>query len=746
MKKLIVILAVVSMFVAQTTPLVAVATTIQNSQNTDTVTSNDNTETEDESSEELNPSDENETLNDEHISEDTNTDTETPTEELQENIVDENEVSLEIEVESEETSSSEQETVRDSKQKYTKIVAPITMGNTRAKRSVVEVENEYAKGQVNTYIDPTLIEQKQSDELEALQPLTDQEFEVAVMDENEEYYFVDSMDTYEEAVSSANMITETMSEEPVVINRRGIVVYSNSNVARIYKQVNGALYGGCDLNTDLYADASLNKTVGYTNHCYGDDAAVLQVQGDAAQIMLAGKIAWVRISTDVLFVAPNQVVNPSYYINENGNFVHYITTNLARVESGGSKLALGPTNSILQNNVKYYSFDGLYFYTDIEAIGPDMRDGIANNAVNANNPYYNYFLNLPFNSKAVATAAQIDSYINTNTQVTSKLRNTGQAFIDAQEKYGINAILMLGIAINESDWGMSKIAQEKNNLFGLNAIDSTPGESANYFPSVAQCINDYASDWLAQGYADPQDWRYYGGMLGNKSMGANVKYASDPYWSEKAAAHIYTVDRGINGGTSKEWQYYSLGLFTTTNSVKASNGQQVYPITGPDANGVLSLYSGYTNTPIVLKDTDASDGKYVVWPARNNTLSESNNVPTALPYNWNGSEYVSSSGVKIIAQGNINKPSGVGTSFRTMNVTNGKLELVSHASYANNIEAPIGMIKGNLISTDGASTIALEVAKLNEFEHKFSVDLSKLVVGKQYKFMITVDGNSEQVW
>ncbi|MGL6228331.1 MAG: N-acetylglucosaminidase, partial [Culicoidibacterales bacterium] len=432
----------------------------------------------------------------------------------------------------------------------------------------VEKVNEFALGQVNSYVDPSVVADKQAaiDELEALTPQSLQPYEVAVVNEANEYFFIEGQPTYEEAVALIQTVELFAGEEAVVINENGMVTYSNSNVARVFKTINGSLYTGCDINTNLYRDASLVTEVGYINQCYTDDVPVLEIQGDAAKIMVAGKVAWLRISSDLVFVSTNQIVNPSYYINENGHFVHYISKNLTT--SGGTKLELGPKNDKLQDNVKYYSYDGNYFYTNPETIGPDMNDGLANSAVNANDPYYNYFQNLPFNSKAVATAAQIDAYINANTQATSKLRNTGQAFIDAQEKYGINAMLMLGVAINESNWGMSSIAQSKNNLFGLNAVDATPGESANYFPTVAACIDLYASDWLAQGYADPQDWRYYGGMLGNKAMGANVKYASDAYWSEKAVAHMYTVDRGINGGSSKEWNYYSVGIFKIANSVK----------------------------------------------------------------------------------------------------------------------------------------------------------------------------------
>ena len=33
-----------------------------------------------------------------------------------------------------------------------------------------------------------------------------------------------------------------------------------------------------------------------------------------------------------------------------------------------------------------------------------------------------------------------------------------------------------------------------------------------------------------RGYLNINDYRYFGGQLGNKGSGINVKYAGDPYW------------------------------------------------------------------------------------------------------------------------------------------------------------------------------------------------------------------------
>ena len=71
--------------------------------------------------------------------------------------------------------------------------------------------------------------------------------------------------------------------------------------------------------------------------------------------------------------------------------------------------------------------------------------------------------------------------------------------------------------------GKSSIALSKNILFGLNAIDSSPGTSANTFASAEACINDFANGWMSRGYLYPKDGRYNGGFLGNKASGINVK-------------------------------------------------------------------------------------------------------------------------------------------------------------------------------------------------------------------------------
>lgn len=119
---------------------------------------------------------------------------------------------------------------------------------------------------------------------------------------------------------------------------------------------------------------------------------------------------------------------------------------------------------------------------------------------------------------------------------------------------------MASVAAVESGWGTSGIGKSKNNLFGLNAVDSSLGESANYYSSVTQYITDFTETYMSKRYLRAGYTHYNGGFLGSKVSGINVRYASDPYWGEKIAGIAWSLDT-TNGG---EDQYqYTIGIKDT---------------------------------------------------------------------------------------------------------------------------------------------------------------------------------------
>ena len=101
----------------------------------------------------------------------------------------------------------------------------------------------------------------------------------------------------------------------------------------------------------------------------------------------------------------------------------------------------------------------------------------------------------------------------------------------------------------------SNIAQNKNNLFGINAIDRSPGASANSYGSVDACVKDFAETYMSKRYLRAGYTYYKGGFLGNKAAGINVSYGSDPYWGEKAASIMKSLD-----SAKRDLNQYTIGI------------------------------------------------------------------------------------------------------------------------------------------------------------------------------------------
>ena len=355
------------------------------------------------------------------------------------------------------------------------------------------------------------------------------------------------------------------------------------------------------VNFNTKGNATTNFTysggTGYTNGNYGADAAYLGTDGSGnIKFMLAGATGTVDPSEVELVDYSAVADNVSYYMVSGGKLIHYISYNLNSTPR--SSVNNGPAPSYLSSGTKYYSYDGHYFYTDYEAMTADYQRGAnGSSAVNAGNAFYNHFQFLDMNSLTNYTGSELDNILRSKiSSSSSKLLGTGALFVKYQDTYSVNALLSLGIAVNESAWGTSSIAMNKNNLFGLNAVDTSPGQSANYFASVEDCIREFMSEWMADGYLSSSDWRNHGEYLGNKAGGINVSYASDPYWGEKAAAIAWELDEA--GGS-----YDYLGI-TSGNGDNSSDGN----VETPPADNTPPADTGSPDEQEPSGATDTSDG------------------------------------------------------------------------------------------------------------------------------------------
>ncbi|MGE6257313.1 S-layer homology domain-containing protein [Heyndrickxia sporothermodurans] len=255
------------------------------------------------------------------------------------------------------------------------------------------------------------------------------------------------------------------------------------------------------------------------------------------------------VSTSKLNLIPN-VLNTerSYYQNVQGNLVHYIYNPLTK---STISYIYGSAPAFLKAGTKYYSWNGSRFETKSGKLVGEA---------------YQYFNRVPLYTKTQYSAKKLDQFIKAKNPK-SPFVGLGSAFKEAEKKYNINALYFMSHAILESGWGSSAIAKDKHNLFGLGAIDSSPYESAKKFKNYKSGILEAANKYVVPGYFDQASWKYSGAFLGNKGMGMNVRYASDPYWGQKIAGLMYQADLYLSQkyNMKKERNKYSLAISTTPN-------------------------------------------------------------------------------------------------------------------------------------------------------------------------------------
>ena len=126
------------------------------------------------------------------------------------------------------------------------------------------------------------------------------------------------------------------------------------------------------------------------------------------------------------------------------------------------------------------------------------------------------------------TAANLDAWV-ARKRSDSTLQHDGAYFVEAEKRFGVNAQYLLAHAIEESSWGTSQMARQKNNLYGFNAYDSNPG-AATSFRNHQECILTVA-EFVKKNYLTPGG-RYY---VSPTLRGMNRHYASDPSWARNIA-------------------------------------------------------------------------------------------------------------------------------------------------------------------------------------------------------------------
>lgn len=108
----------------------------------------------------------------------------------------------------------------------------------------------------------------------------------------------------------------------------------------------------------------------------------------------------------------------------------------------------------------------------------------------------------------------------------STFKGKGYVFVQAAKESGLNPIYIFAHAAIESAFGNSYLARTQHNYFGINAVDTDPGQAYVMGDSIDQGIINGAL-WIKRNYYD----QGYKTLADMKAAG----YATDPSWATAIA-------------------------------------------------------------------------------------------------------------------------------------------------------------------------------------------------------------------
>lgn len=447
------------------------------------------------------------------------------------------------------------------------------------------------------------------------------------------------------------------AEDLVIFHRlNGKTVILDANMALVDLSVHsGTLnFYTTKESSDAYTYMNNESTYGGGDGAFIEAAYSNLRQIFMAKVKIANFTGWIAVDNYEIVPITWVKSSSSYTVTEESIRHNYVT----RVQdsySGNAGSTIGPKPDMLSTGT-YYSYDGHFFYKDRKTMLKDYKNNTHNNAVNKNDEYYNYYMYLSNHTRTNYSSQNIDEYIRNNmgyyrdvfgnsaSSGASRLYGKGQFFYYVQEKYGANAVLALSLSRNETKNGTSNLAINNNNGFGLNAVDSNPNNGKSWYPSFTYSIAKYGSHWITHKYADVKEWQYFGPQFGNKGIGMNVKYASDPYWSEKMAANYYSLDKSKG---LQDYNYYQLGVLkqgaVIARSDASNSAKEVYKY--PEAEDAVVIVGEKEG------ETVNGDATWYEVVSDLNLDSNYNEKGEGEAYNWDMTVYVPAAYIKKINKG-----------------------------------------------------------------------------------------------
>ncbi len=378
----------------------------------------------------------------------------------------------------------------------------------------------------------------------------------------------------------------------------------------------------------IYSDKNFTKSLSYAVE--GSQFKYIGSNDQYAIVQLADTKGYAKID-EVTLTPTSLIKGQDYYFAEGGYLTHRTYNHITQKYYGNYVVSEAP--AFIKPGAQYYSQDGVNFYSDV----------LLTKKVGTHYPYFQFqSIRQPSNY----TAEELDNMIMTllterqalknspqyaKATVESRLIGMGKFLKQVESQYHVNALFILAAAMHEGDYGVSKNALTKNNIFGIEVFDTDPTLGQVYKnrdDSVLAFINRYVNlKYVPQsgGYAK-------GAVPGNKTSGMNVHYASDPFWGSKIAGHMYRMDNRFG---KKDYKQAKLAF------VSYENGHLVNVRNEPTTSSPIHFtykakYVGETGVfgyPVaIVEETKGTDG--YVWYK----ILSDNNPPAK--YGWVRSDLV----------------------------------------------------------------------------------------------------------
>ena len=152
--------------------------------------------------------------------------------------------------------------------------------------------------------------------------------------------------------------------------------------------------------------------------------------------------------------------------------------------------------------------------------------------------------NMNLNTPSGLSLEQFKKVLTDSKDTNKIFYNNAEYFYYIEKQYNINGIFVASVGIHESNWGKSKIANNKNNLFGYGAYDSNPYNGAYTFSNYSECI-DLIARVFVKYYLNPAGTKIYGGEIasgkyysGSTLSAVNKRYATDKNWANGVYTHM----------------------------------------------------------------------------------------------------------------------------------------------------------------------------------------------------------------